>query len=187
MNTIKLFKFATLIVCAVFAMTFTSCTDDDNNLSTIKFNPSAVAIAVGNSQNVTVSGGTGTYTAKSSNENVAKVTVNKSKITVSGIATGKATVTVTDSKNASNSFNVIVDKGIVVDKTSVSISVGQECVVAVSGGATPYTVVSANTKIATASISSGKITIKGVAAGKTTVTITDKNKKTATVAVAVLK
>ena len=60
MNTIKLFKFATLIVCAVFAMTFTSCTDDDNNLSTIKFNPSAVAIAVGNSQNVTVSGGTGT-------------------------------------------------------------------------------------------------------------------------------
>ena len=38
MNTIKLFKFATLIVCAVFAMTFTSCTDDDNNLSTIKFN-----------------------------------------------------------------------------------------------------------------------------------------------------
>ena len=49
MNTIKLFKFATLIVCAVFAMTFTSCTDD-NKLSTIKFNPSAVAIAVGNSQ-----------------------------------------------------------------------------------------------------------------------------------------
>lgn len=113
--------------------------------------------------------------------------MNKSKITVSGIATGKATVTVTDSKNASNSFNVIVDKGIVVDKTSVSISVGQECVVTVSGGATPYTVVSANTKIATASISSGKITIKGVAAGKTTVTITDKNKKTATVAVEVLK
>ena len=186
MNTIKLFKFATLIVCAVFAMTFTSCTDD-NKLSTIKFNPSAVAIAVGNSQNVTVSGGTGTYTAKSSNENVAKVTVNKSKITVSGIATGKATVTVTDSKNASNSFNVIVDKGVVVDKTSVSISVGQECVVAVSGGATPYTVVSANTKIATASISSGKITIKGVAAGKTAVTITDKNKKTATVAVEVSK
>ena len=87
----------------------------------------------------------------------------------------------------SNSFNVTVDKGIVVDKTSVSISVGQECVVAVSGGATPYTVVSANTKIATASISSGKITIKGVAAGKTTVTITDKNKKTATVAVEVSK
>ena len=50
MNTIKLFKFATLIVCAVFAMTFTSCTDD-NKLSTIKFNPSAVAIAVGNSGN----------------------------------------------------------------------------------------------------------------------------------------
>lgn len=187
MKPVNFLKFTTSIVCAVLAIALASCSDDDDKNSVIKFNPPTVSVMVGNTQNVAVAGGQGTYTAKSSDEKIATVTVDKTTITVKGVKAGKATILVKDSKNVMGSLRVTVIDGIIVDKVKTSVAVGKEEMITISGGTTPYTAKSQDNKIAMASIKDAKLTIKGVKVGNTTITITDKNKKTAKVNVTVTK
>ena len=185
MKPVNFLKFTTSIVCAVLAIALASCSDDDDKNSVIKFNPPTVSVMVGNTQNV--AGGQGAYTAKSSDEKIATVTVDKTTITVKGVKAGKATILVKDSKNVMGSLRVTVIDGIIVDKVKTSVAVGKEEMITISGGTTPYTAKSQDNKIAMASIKDAKLTIKGVKVGNTTITITDKNKKTAKVNVTVTK
>lgn len=187
MKSIRIFKFATSIVCAIFVAAFASCSNDDDNTSAIKFKPSTVSVAVGGTQTVMVAGGDGTYTAKSSDDKTATAIVDKATITVKGIKAGKAMVIVTDSKKVTGSLRVTVVDGIVVDKATTSVAVGKEDVVTISGGTAPYMAASKDNKIATATIKDAKLIIKGVKVGSTTIIITDKNKKTTIVAVKVTK
>lgn len=187
METKKFYKFAAAILCTVFAIAITSCSNDDDNNSALKFTPSSVTVAVGASQTLDVSGGTEAYTVKSSDEKIAKASVSKSTIIVSGIKAGKAIVMVTDSKKASGTFNVTVADGVVVDKPKVSVATDKEQTVNISGGTAPYSVSVKDATIATASVKDNSLTIKGVKAGSTTVTVTDKDKKMAMVAVTVTK
>lgn len=121
------------------AIALASCSDDDDKNSVIKFNPPTVSVMVGNTQNVAVAGGQGAYTAKSSDEKIATVTVDKTTITVKGVKAGKATILVKDSKNVMGSLRVTVIDGIIVDKVKTSVAVGKEDMITISGGTTPYT------------------------------------------------
>ena len=183
----KVFKIAAIAVCAVMAMVFASCSDDDNQVSTIKFNPTVATVEVGSTQKVLMAGGEGTYTAKSGDEKTTTVSVVKDTVFVKGVKAGKTTVIVTDSKNLTGSLSVMVYDALKLDKTTANLATGKEETITISGGTSPYTATSKDTKIATATIKNAKLTIKGVAAGSTTITVTDKNKATATLTVTVTK
>lgn len=182
----KSLKFAALAACTALALA--SCNkNDDITTNAIKFTPSSVTVAVGESQNVIIAGGSGTYTAKSGDEKISTVSVSKNILTIKGVEAGKAVITVTDDKKVSASLNVVVAEGIKLDKAESSVAVGKEDAVKISGGTSPYSAVSKDSKIATATIKDATLTIKGIAEGSTTITITDKNKMTATVKVTVSK
>ena len=184
----KVFKIAALAVCAVIAMVFASCSnDEDNKVSTIKFSPTAATVMVGSTQKVLMAGGDGTYTAKSGDEKTTTVSVVKDTVFVQGVKAGNTTVIVTDSKNLTGSLSVTVYDALKLAKETISLAVGNEETVAVSGGTSPYTAASQDTKIATATIKDAKLAVKGVAEGSTTITVTDKNKVTATLTVTVTK
>ena len=184
------FKFAAAMLSCVFAMTVTSCDKDDDvpTPSAFKFNPAKVEVVVGDSANVTVSGGTEPYTVTSSDVETATVKVSKNIMTVTGVKEGKVTLNVLDKDKKSGMLAVTVVKkatALEFDKKDVNVAVGKEETVTVKNGTAPYTATAKDVSIATASVKDGKITVKGVKAGTTTITVTDKNKLNGTISVTV--
>ncbi len=187
-NFFKAVAFAALAV--VSAASFVSCNNDDDTPSvTLKFNPSSVAVKVGETATAVVSGGSGNYTIKAGDATVATATVASSNITVTGVKAGKTVLLVTDATNkVSKTLSVTVSEklsGLNFDKTSVSAAVGKTAEVTISNGTAPYTVTSSDEKVCTATISDKKITITAVKAGTATVTVKDSKGLTGSISVTV--
>ncbi len=166
------------LLLAALAFTFASCDKDDKDKKALKFSPSdKVEVAVGSTATVTVSGGTAPYVAAPSDTKIATTTVDKSTITIKGVAKGTATVAVTDKDKNSGKITVTVKEGLTFDKSAVEVEASKETVVTITGGTAPYAAEPKDATIASATINSNKITVKGLKAGTTTITVTDKDKK----------
>lgn len=177
MNIKSIFKTMTMAIACLATVAMASCSKDDDNKS-MAFSASKVVLAKDSTKTVSVSNCTTPLTAKSSDSNVATVTVKNATVTVKGVKVGSAIVTVTDNNKQTGSFSVIVNEVLSFSKTAAAASVGKEDTVTVSNGTAPYTAVVKDSKIATATVKDKKIVVKGVKAGTTTVTVTDKNKLT---------
>lgn len=186
MATSNIFKVAMMTVMSIFALTFTACSDDDDEpVNTLKLNPTKVEVAPKATATVTIGSGLAPFTVTSSNDKVATASVKDKSITITGVAEGYCFVKVTDKNNQTGQVIVAVKEPLTVDKTTAEVEVDKTVDVTVSKGTTPYTATSKDNKIATVSVKDSKVTIKGMKAGKTTITITDKNKKSATINVTV--
>ncbi len=110
MRRMKFIKLAAVALCCVCGMTLASCDKDDDPKTTskLKFSTEKAEVAVGKTVDVTVSGGTEAYTAKSSDATIATVAVSKSVITVTGVKAGTATITVTDKNKLTGTVSVTV-------------------------------------------------------------------------------
>ncbi len=171
------------VCCCSFALT--SCDNDDDSGKSMKLNATKVVLGVGATQTVTASNCTTPLTAKSAAESVATATVDKSTITVKGVAAGSTTVVVTDNAKQTATIAVTVNEVLSFDKTSLEVEANKEGVINVTSGTAPYTAAVKDKTIASATVTDKTITIKGLKAGKTTITITDNKKVTGSIAVTV--
>ncbi len=101
------------IAMAVFAclaiMASVSC-KKDNPTQSMKFSAKAVEVGIGASKTVTVTGCTPPLTVTSGDAKIATAAVKDATLTVTGVAAGSTTVTVTDSKKVTGKLTVTVSK-----------------------------------------------------------------------------
>lgn len=181
----SIFKTMMMAVCCLSAVMFTSCGDDNDGNSGLKFSVAKVDVASGDSVNVTIGNGTQPFTVMATDEKTAIVKVNKNIMTVTGVKEGKASIIVADKNKLSGTLAVNVITPLSFDKKNVNVAVGNESEIAIQSGKAPYTVSVNDAKIATATVKDAKVTIKGVKAGTTTVSVLDANKLAGTITVTV--
>ena len=147
--------------------------------------PSPVTIATGQSDTYNILGGIPPYLPNSSNLSVAKGTiVNANQIKIDALGSGSATIAVTDSVGATATIAVTVPGGGPVIAFFVSapdtIKMGAGTSTAspspylASGGAQPYLVSSADSRVATGELdASSRLTIRALTVGTTILRIVD--------------
>lgn len=148
----------------------------------------SVTLPNGTAATYAFGGGTGPYTATSSNTNVATVSLDATGMTITGGATGATTVTVRD--NAGHVVPVAVTVSPVTSfftsaPSAITVGAGSGATYNVGGGVFPYTAASSNTAVATASISGNTLNINGLAIGTASVVLRDNANATITVSVTV--
>ncbi|MDT8399076.1 MAG: Ig-like domain-containing protein [Pseudomonadales bacterium] len=97
----------------------------------------SAAVNVGFTTSNTITGGVGPFTASSSNTAAATVSVDGSVVTVTGVAAGNATITVTDSLNSTDTFATTVSAGATqTPSTGLQKADGSSTTATISSGAT---------------------------------------------------
>ena len=154
--------------------------------------PDVLTLGVGASQDFSIGGGVAPYTAVSNNAAVGISGVKDLRVTIGGISSGTAEITIRDSLGASVKISLIVSNGSVRALFTTSAS---DVVVApgnanaqtytVGGGAAPYSATSSNATVVSVSIVGDSLKVTGLTAGLANIVILDKLGARLTIAVTV--
>ena len=152
--------------------------------------PPSVTIAISSTQTYGVGGGTGPYTATSSNASVADVSLVGNSLTVTGITAGAANVVIRDSQGATVNVAVTVPAASTVPlyttaPPSVTIAIGSTQTYGVGGGTGPYTATTSNSTVADVSLVGNSLKVLGLKAGSASIVVRDAVGASTTVAVTV--
>jgi hypothetical protein len=165
-----------LVLTACFFFLLTGCDEKENLPVDPVLSPDIVTVAEGSAETVTISGGKAPYLAESASISVATVSVNASILTITGVAKGTASVTVSTSDGGKARLSVVVTEKAatapVLNIQAVAIDADETTTVTITAGTAPFTVTSSNENIATASVSGNSISVKGIADGTALITVT---------------
>ena len=169
----KTFKLLTAGL-AIITLLFTSCKkeeetqDETANLTLAK---TSLTLKVGEYEKVAIKTGNGTYTATSSDITKATVTLVNNELTITALAEGLATVTVSDAKNRTADISVKV-LDLVVPGEHITLLKGNTATRTISFG-NDYKVATTDAAIATATIANNLLTIEAISKGNALVTVKD--------------
>jgi len=141
--------------------------------------PSAVTLAAGAAASYTIGGGVPPYLQSSSNTGVATAAVNGTTLTINGVASGAAQVSVFDSTGSSLQVSVNVGSSAVTAlymtaPSSITSLPGAASSFTIGGGRAPYTVSSSNAGVAVASVGGAStLAIASLAAGTAQIVVFD--------------
>ena len=144
-------------------------------------------VTVNTGQNTTITSSNGyNLTASSNNNSVVSVSPSYNQVTIYGLTTGSAVVTICSSNAGCANVNVTVSNSsgtLVLSQTNVTLSLGQSTTITSSNG-TNLTA-SSNSSIVNTSVANNQVTITSAVVGTATVTICSSNAGCGTVNVTV--
>jgi hypothetical protein len=143
--------------------------------------PASVTVAPGAASSYTVGGGTPLYAVSSANRDIATATISGTTFTITGVAAGTVSITVTDAVGAALTVAVTVSGSgggnptplFSTAPSTLTLAIGAAGSYTVGGGRVPYAVSSSNAAVARASIGGTALAITGMAAGSAQVLVTD--------------
>jgi ribosomal protein L14 len=137
----------------------------------------------------TIGGGTGPYTAVSSNPAVVSPAIRGAALTLQTGSAGTATLVVTDNVGAQITQLITVQRSaapLALSSTALTAVLGTTTTVNIAGGTPPYKALADGTLVAKGTIINGDIlNLEMALAGKGTVSVTDAENNIATIAVTV--
>ncbi len=141
----------------------------------------------GKTTDINILGGNGGYTFTYAPTGIATAVEHQNVITISSVAVGTTTITITDQKGATKEIEVtVLPKDIATDVNTLAIT-GTKASnkFSITDGNGGYSVASSDNNLMTAAISGSEVTVTAKDAGTGTVTITDAQGKTKQVTVTV--
>ncbi|MDO5105136.1 SUMF1/EgtB/PvdO family nonheme iron enzyme [Capnocytophaga sp.] len=125
---------------------------------------------------ISITSGSGQYTATSNNQNIATVSLAQGKLTIKGIAHGTAKIVVKDSKTEKTAeIQVTVTVAdITLSTGSVNVKATENATLTALSGSGNYQATSSNPTVATVSVNGNNIVINGKIVGSTKITVKDK-------------
>jgi hypothetical protein len=193
------------VFIAIYVMLLSGCGGAGNttplaNTTTPIFTtaPAMIALTIGQQSPFEVGGGGGgqqftTYTATSSNSNVAQVSITGTTFSVRGAGPGTATIVVQDAAGGTVNINAIVSPApststnlpFISAPSFVFLAENASNTYAVGGGAGNYTAATSDSAVATASITGSTLIVTGIKRGTVNVVLFDGAGNTAGLTVSV--
>ncbi len=151
-----------------------------NSSGTLIFSQNNLSVPLGQTANISVSGGTGIYAVtNNTNPTAIQATISGSSISLyAGSIVGSATITVCSTNMSScgtinaSSVNSSNYSTLIFSQTNPTLSINQVSVITITGGIAPYSISSnSNSSVVQASISGNALTLTGVASGSSIISV----------------
>jgi len=138
--------------------------------------PSSITVGRGAEPEYGIGGGTGPYSASTSNASIASATVSGSKLFIRGVGTGTANIVVRDSTGTLLTINVLVGATpLAVTPNGATGIISDTLIATITGGTAPFRASVGNILVASASMAGNTLTVRLQQVGQTVVTVLDAN------------